>query len=38
MLEVIKSLAKLENKCLEDIITAANKKIVNVAHLMTKYF
>ena len=26
MLEVIKSLAKLEDKCLEDIITAANQK------------
>lgn len=38
MLEVIKSLAKLEDKSLEDIITAANQKIVNVAHLMTKYF
>ena len=38
MLEVIKSLAKLENKCLDDIINIANKKKVNVAQLMTKYF
>ena len=38
MLEVIKSLAKLENKDLENIINVANQKIVNVDYLMIKYF
>lgn len=37
MLEVIRALAKLENKDLNDIILTANEKKKNEAHLKKKY-
>ena len=38
MLEVIRALASLENKNLNDIIDIADKKIKNVVLLMRKFF